>query len=113
MIPTGRRYTSTITGWVWRPVRCEKCGCEFAYKLKIVAQGQGYSPLFLNNNGAKSAAADKARQNFDQKVKSDITAVNCPDCTHLQPNMVRWLKNKRRTLLLGPAVALAVVLFFV
>jgi hypothetical protein len=80
--------------------------------LKVVAQGQGYSPLFLNNTGAKASAQVKARENFDRKVKSEITAVNCPDCAHLQADMVSLLKNKRRKLLIGPAIALAIVLFF-
>src|SRR5438309_2332693 len=112
VVPTGRRYTSTITGWVWRPIRCEQCGCEFAYRLQIVARGQGHSPLYLNNQGAQQTAQNRARANFEQKAKKDIAAVNCPQCNHLQSNMVNLLKKRRWRLVIGIAVALVIALYF-
>src|SRR5260221_1578616 len=92
---SGKWYTSTLTRWVWRPVRCEQCGCEFAYRFQVEATGTSYSPLFLNNPGAQESAQNHARKNFDRRAKKNIAAINCPQCNHLQKNMVRFLKTKR------------------
>ena len=39
MIPYGTEYTVTVSGHVWKPVRCEHCACEFVYRMTVEAEG--------------------------------------------------------------------------
>jgi hypothetical protein len=79
-IPLGRNYITHVEGWVWRAVRCEFCGCEFAYQLTIKASGMAHSPLFLANGGAKGRARDQAEASFSKLAKRKIGLAPCPDC---------------------------------
>src|ERR1041385_336807 len=106
-IPVGRRYSSNVSGWVWRPVHCEHCGCEFAYKMQIVGVGRSSSPLYLNNAGAKASASSAAQANFYDKLQRAFIAVECPQCGSLQRNMIGQLKGNRWRLLIGPGITFA------
>jgi hypothetical protein len=105
-------YTTTIRGWVWKPVRCEACGCEFAYRLQVKGTAAGYTPFNLAKTRAKQAGQDIAQRNREKAAQKDIAAVNCPQCGQLQPNMVKKLKTQRWKSVGGIALALAVADFF-
>jgi hypothetical protein len=78
-------------------VKCEHCGCEFAYKLTRSAEGTGSDVLWLNEQGAVRKAQSNAQNSLQQKM-SEIDAIHCPDCGKYQKSMVSMLiSNKRRT----------------
>lgn len=93
LIPTGRKYTVTVTATTYKTVHCEKCGCDFVYPMRRQAQGTGHSPLWLDNKGATSRAEQAAQENLAKKLATEINAVPCPDCGRYQANMVARLKK--------------------
>lgn len=95
LIPTGRKYTVTVTATTYKTVHCENCGCDFVYPMRRQAQGTGHSPLWLDNKGATSRAEQAAQENLAKKLATEINAVPCPDCGRYQANMVARLKKSK------------------
>jgi hypothetical protein len=95
LIPTGRKYTVTVTATTYKTVHCEKCGCDFVYPMRRRAQGTGHSPLWLDNKGATSRAEQAAQENLAKKLATEINPVPCLDCGRYQADMVTKLKKSK------------------
>jgi hypothetical protein len=94
-IPVGRKYTSTIDAVATKSLTCEKCQTPYSYSFQASASGSGSSPLWLNNNGARHAAASKAREKLQDAVESTVLARACPTCGHYQSNMIDAYRRQR------------------
>ena len=94
LIPTGANHTATATGSVIKKVRCEHCSVEYVYRMERKVTGRGYSPIFLDNDGASDRAQDSARQKLGEEIDKGTDIVPCPSCGWLQNNMVRKLKKQ-------------------
>ena len=93
MIPTGMRYTSTVSGSVWKAVSCEFCRLDYAYKMTRKTTGTGRSVMFLDNAGAQQRARAAAISNLQRELEGQFDAVACPKCGRYQTQMfgkVRW-----------------------
>ena len=95
LIPTGRKYTVTVTATTYKTVHCQMCGCDFVYPMRRQAQGTGHSPLWLDNKGATGRAEQAAQENLAKKLATEINAVPCPDCGRYQADMVTKLKKSK------------------
>ena len=93
LVPTGRKYTVTVTATTYKTVHCEKCGCDFVYPMRRKAQGTGHSPLWLDNKGATTRAESAARENLAKKLAKEIDPVPCPDCGRYQTDMATKMKK--------------------
>lgn len=98
-IPTGKRYTSKVSGNGKKDVVCEKCGKTFSYTFPVEASGTYSSRLVHDSDAAKKEAEKKALENFNGAVKDAVLAVACPSCGHYQSNMIEpFRKSKYRSL---------------
>jgi len=95
LIPTGTRHYSSLTGSMWRPVRCQFCGSESSYKLTRRGAGLASAPLFLDMPGAKKRAASKAESDLMRTLLNPrvVDAVPCPDCGKYQPRMIAKIRR--------------------
>ena len=91
----GWRYTRTVSGRVWKNVRCEHCQCDYVYVMSRTSTGTGHSSYFLDNEGARRRADEAAAENLGGALHSDFEIVACPDCGRYQPYMVRRLRWRR------------------
>src|SRR5688572_20468934 len=94
MVLPSMEYTATVSGSVPKFVRCEQCGFEYVYELTRRASGQGTSFLFLDNEGAESAAHAAAHQALVAKLEDAIDPVPCLGCGHYQADMVALLRRR-------------------
>ncbi len=108
-IPYGRSYTTSMSGAAWRVTPCECCGGEFVYRIERRVQASGFSPLFLDNEGASQRAQTRAQTTLQQRLEKECEPVRCPDCGKYQAGMVRQLKARRfQTLQYGSALVVAI-----
>jgi hypothetical protein len=91
-IPYGTKYTITIEGFIWKPIKCERCGCEFAYRVKRVASGQGENFLWLNKKRAIDTARSLARENLLDTLDNAFEQYPCHDCGIYQRDMAKIIK---------------------
>jgi hypothetical protein len=97
VIPVGMDYTATVQGSAIKLVQCEQCQQEYLYQMTRSAFGESRSVLFLNMEGAKDRAANKAQELLRQKLEKTCDPVPCPACGWYQQNMVaraRYLRYK-------------------
>lgn len=95
LVPVGLRHLTSMTGSIWRAVRCEFCACEFAYRLTRRGSGLATSPLFLDNQGASARSSARAKRDLVRNLENPRTVdpVPCPDCGRYQSLMVRKLRQ--------------------
>jgi hypothetical protein len=95
VIPTGRTYTSTVESEYERSCVCEKCATEFTYRFTVAGSGQGSSALFLRNKGAAEDAQKNAIANLQKNAKAAFPPVACPNCNHIQTQMLQYYRRHR------------------
>ncbi len=110
-IPVGTRHTVTFTANVWKPIRCEQCGCEFAYRIELSTSGRSTNYLWLNRQGAIDLARMQASNEARQVIETSKKAYPCPDCGIYQGDMANDLKTEKTTeiRLIGLVIALILV----
>ena len=106
----GRNYRAAVSGTVIKDVRCEKCGCEYLYRMIRRGEGSGSSPYYLNNEGAQRRANAGAKRQLQKLLARGVDPVACPDCGWLQAQMVRELRRRSLRGLIYTAITLAIVL---
>lgn len=92
-IPYAKSYTATAEGSIWKVLECEHCRTLFAYQMQRRSQGDGFSPLFLDNQGAQVRALDTAKENLMKQLEADFDTIPCPECGKYQTFMffrIRW-----------------------
>jgi hypothetical protein len=94
-IYVGNRYEAAFRGYRWKSIRCRHCQLEWAYKMVCTADGEGRSPYFLDNDGAKQRAQQDALKNLDWVLDNGTWDVPCPQCGFYQPEMIDRLRKKR------------------
>ena len=107
-------YTSAITASVVRKVKCEKCGCAFAYEMIRRGEGVAESAYASNEKSADHHASERARKSLQRRLRRGVDPVACPDCGWYQTEMVQELRRRElRPLLwvgiLVPILALVVI----
>jgi hypothetical protein len=103
MIPAS--VTFTARGAALRGVTCENCGCQYLYRLtRIIHETKtlprGMRPEQLPNPTGKR---------LQRILKRSVDPVACPQCGHLQRDMIRALRAHR----FGVVVLLAMGAAFV
>jgi len=108
-IPIGRIYTTTVGGAVLKPVTCEKCGGHFVYEVQRSARGSEFSPLFLDEQGARKRSAGGAYEALAKRLNNACEIVHCPDCGRLQADMVQRLRRQHyvNAMIIASLIALA------
>ena len=93
----GNRYTVSVSGSRWKAVRCTHCRSEWAYKVSRQATGEGRSPYFLDNDGAKARARSSAVESLERALASAVDNIACPRCGYYQEDMVQRLRSSQHT----------------
>jgi hypothetical protein len=93
-IPFAKDYTATVTGTVFKTVRCEKCQTEYAYPVTRTASDRGTGFLFLDDKGAMGRAEGGAKEALRRELDNAIEAVPCPGCGWYQATMIPLLQSR-------------------
>ncbi len=84
-----------MKGIRWLPYKCEECGCYYMHLRAKEGYGSGDSFLWLDNDGARVRANQRAAMDLDRKLNGQDDPVCCPDCGMYSESMVSRLKRKR------------------
>ena len=72
-----RTARAMLPGFIWKPNRCERCGCDYYYRMDRV--GNGNHTTYGGDQFAAQQAADwAARSDLDRKLRNDADPVPCP-----------------------------------
>src|SRR4051812_41887993 len=89
-----RTARAMLPGFIWKPNRCERCGCDYYYRMNLV--GNGNHTTYGGDQFAAQQAADwAARSDLDRKLRNDVDPVPCPDCGLYQQPMVGAMRDRR------------------
>src|SRR5579862_1321593 len=95
IIPTGRKYTSTVRSEYTRNCVCENCKAAFSYKFTVTGTGTGHSTFWLRNEAAGEEAKDAAKRSMEKNAQAAFPPVACPTCSHFQRAMVNYYRKTR------------------
>lgn len=112
-IPIGQTSTATVTGRMCKFCQCEGFTTEYVYVVERTAQGSGSSLLFLDNDGARNRASERAEKNLEAELEKAVDTVACPKCGWLQAAMVAAEKGRRLGWCLWASIPLSVILLIV
>lgn len=59
---------------------CRTCGLTREAIVKGIGVGIGNSPYFMDNEGARRRAADKASANSEKSIRLNLRLARCPQC---------------------------------
>jgi hypothetical protein len=90
-----RRYSVSVEGAAWKPVRCERCQTQWAYQVKRQFTGQGVSPYMLDNDGAQQRARTAAHKGLEHALQNAREDIPCPRCLNYQADMALRLKKAK------------------
>lgn len=102
----GRKHTATITTKAILPFRCTFCRKESQALVVGVGQGQGNSPYFLDESGAKDRAKSSAERAAEENAQLTLSLAACPKCGRRDESVARALKAKA---ILGVVAAMIVL----
>jgi hypothetical protein len=78
-----------------RAVTCSSCGCQFGYPVELTATGVARSPYFLDEEGAKQRAQERADEQLTRIFDSYVVPMPCPGCGDYQPEMIDAMKRRK------------------
>lgn len=78
----GHRYTARVEGTVIRKFECTQPGCGFVSlaRVRTKGEGQGVSPYFLREEGAKQSANSEAEAKALENADTLVSLARCPAC---------------------------------
>lgn len=110
-------HTGLALGSKAKFVRCEKCACEFGYILLRQTQGEATSYYGLFGGSAENRARSRAEELLRHELETGVDPTPCPNCNHLQPDMVEEARQSRLLFLsagqLRTRLSVAVVFFLI
>ncbi len=83
-----RKYESTIPGTRLIAVQCEKCRCEYFFKLARVGAGSAQAPYGIGSKRAAPEAEESARRDLAKRLAQDTELVPCPKCAWINEDSV-------------------------
>lgn len=90
----GRRHTATVTAKTLLPYSCPNCRHEAFALVTGVGQGQGQSPYFLDESGAKERAGSQAEASARENAELTLSLARCPSCQRIDANKLGAVKGK-------------------
>jgi hypothetical protein len=115
-----RKFESGVPGTRLIAVRCEKCRCEYFFKLARVGAGSAQAPYGIGTKRAARVADERARRDLEKRLERDTEIVPCPRCGWINDDMVsryrlgryrRWTMYAVWIALLGTILPLIVAWF--
>src|SRR3954470_24325400 len=88
MFVHGTIYTSSVSAAMMKPVRCEKCGGAYSYRMVRRGVGQGSTIYGIDSQGASDRSAANAQAKLHRLLQTGVDPVPCPHCGWLQREMV-------------------------
>lgn len=85
----------TVKGAALRGITCERCGCQYLYRLTREITRRSRTPAPEAPDPARAA-----RKVLKRELKWGIDPVPCPDCGYLQRAMVRRIKLEKAAVLI-------------
>jgi len=105
----GQNFTAAKTGTAVREVICEKCGCDYRYRLFRRGAGSGTSPYSMDNKGAQRRAENMAAKKLQKLLLYAVDPVPCPECGWIQADMVDEYQSRHHGWLYGLAITFAIL----
>lgn len=91
-VPTGIRYSTTISQITKVNCICERCSTNF--ECEMFTEGSGHavsSSVFSGKEAAKEEANQNAQESFEKsKIRPSMLPSKCPACGHYQQAMVDY-----------------------
>ena len=87
-IPLGMHFAASRRGRAVKFVTCEKCGVGYVYAVDRTVRAASFSILFLDNDGARRRANEKARTGLERALGNAVDPLACPDCGWYQVSMI-------------------------
>lgn len=91
----GNRHTARVGGQSTRRVDCVRCGCQFEYPVEIYGVGTAHSPFFAFEREARRKALERAEDDLDRRLDTEVVPLPCPECGDYQPDMIDVLRRRR------------------
>lgn len=109
----GRRHTSTVTLKRVLPFQCPHCAHAAKALVIGIGQGQGNSPYFLDESGAKERASSAGERAAQENAELTLKLAVCPKCGTRDDAAVRALKGKAYFAVVASVVAMVLLGLFV
>ncbi len=110
LIPIAKTFTAASWGSAFKLVQCEQCVKVYVYRVKRRGQGEGTSPLFLDDEGAQNRATQRAACELQKELDSAIDVVPCPACGWIQSDMQALARRQHLPRLKIAGIALLIAL---
>ena len=91
----GKRFNSAFVGVRLVEVVCDKCGCEYQYKLARVGSGTAGAPYGIGSARAALSADKQARDNLNRRLAEEAELVPCPKCQWINDELVLAYRQGR------------------
>lgn len=87
-VPTGVRYSTTISKLFKGKCTCEKCSTTFDCDFYVTGSGSENRRLFQSKKGAPELAKENAATAFEEHMQNpDMLPLPCPSCGWYQKRM--------------------------
>lgn len=93
IIPIPGKASAFTHGVLWKGVRCERCGCEYVYR--VARSGEASQHFYGGGVSAVAGASDAARHDLQAQLWSAVEPAPCPDCGWLQADMIHAARVQR------------------
>ena len=103
------KWSVSRVAWTIRVVDCEACGGRYYYEIARAGEGSGTSMMWLDNEGARRRAAERAHDDATADLQTAHDPVPCPYCGHVQAVAIRELAWARMVTPMGVLLLVAAV----
>src|SRR4051812_28413051 len=86
-IPSARHATVTLSGAVYKIVRCEHCQSEYVYLMERATSASDTTLPFADIWDSLGRARSNAEARLQQRLANEHDAVPCPQCGWFQSYM--------------------------
>ncbi len=90
----GRRHSATVTIKRVLPFHCPHCAHQARALVVGIGQGQGTSPYFLDESGAKQRASSGAERAAEENAALTLKVARCPSCHKRDEQALQAMRTK-------------------
>src|SRR6267142_1796243 len=83
-----KHFAASAKGSVIKAINCEQCGLRYFYQLTRSASGEASAFCYIGERAAAARAQRRADENLQKLLKTDCDLVPCPQCGHLQRDLI-------------------------
>ena len=92
IIPIPGKASAFTHGVLWKGVRCERCGCEYVYR--VARSGEASQHFYGGGGLAVAGTSDAAHHDLQAQLWAAVEPAPCPDCHWLQADMIHAAREQ-------------------